>query len=323
MSIALRTHVADAASLAEGASAVLQAAWLAPSLDYTPEHLRWQLTFPGPPAPVAVTAWDNDRLVGFGAATPRRARISGWEGAVYVKSFMSVAPSHRGRGIGARVRVRLLEALKASGAPVVRFGEVESGFVERLNADYASAGLLLRCIGKCPVFAARPTRSARDSTCTGRIIMAEEFLEFASALPATDFLRAFPDARELAHQLHDPWSRVLLAAGPGGAQPLAVATAVWLRQRTPKGTSEVRSIQQLHVRPGVTADALRALINASLPANVENVATIVLPNLAGVELPLLSAAGIRRSVERYWAFIASSDSQHPIMSAGVTNLEIT
>ncbi|MBK8061135.1 MAG: GNAT family N-acetyltransferase [Gemmatimonadetes bacterium] len=71
-----------------------------PCLDYSARLLQWYARSSNSLPAFVVRARLAGDLVGFGMALPRRFRTNSWEGDGYIKSFMTVDPAARGRGIG-------------------------------------------------------------------------------------------------------------------------------------------------------------------------------------------------------------------------------
>ncbi|MGH3183078.1 MAG: GNAT family N-acetyltransferase, partial [Streptosporangiaceae bacterium] len=132
-------ELVDGTAFAPQASRVLEEAWSPPALCYTPEYLRWQLSFPGPlPLPAAAALAGNDP-VGFAGATWRRLRCGSARWDVAVVSFVAVRPEWRKLGVAAGIYRRLLSALRETGAPIVTYAAGGSAGERLLLRAYAEA----------------------------------------------------------------------------------------------------------------------------------------------------------------------------------------
>src|SRR5690349_12804883 len=72
--MALSFALVDGAGLSAEASRLLEEAWNPPAVHYTPNYLRWQLSFPSASGLPCAAAFDGSELAGFAGATARRLR---------------------------------------------------------------------------------------------------------------------------------------------------------------------------------------------------------------------------------------------------------
>lgn len=115
-----RIELVDPLDRAADASAILQAAWKPPCLYYSPEYVRWQLSFPGALPSMAAIASVDHRPAGCVALITRQFVYASSSFAGYVLSFAAVDPTVTGRGIGTALYAALLDVIP-SGVPVFAF----------------------------------------------------------------------------------------------------------------------------------------------------------------------------------------------------------
>lgn len=301
----------------EAASALMRATWPAPSLDYSPELLQWQLTFPGPTPPLVVTGWRDDHCVAFAAATPRRVAVGSWSGPVMVKSFMTVSRAMAGLGVGRRLRREIVGAIASRELPALRFGEHAAAFDDVLTEDYGAAGMTLRMLAGCQSAATLAASDPPDR------LSVDEYLAFAGQRTERATIRSDADADTMAHYLRDSRGRVLLGVrDPSGA---LVASAMGVRAVivARRGPEVNVHLEQLSVASGATAEHVRRLAGSAAHWGHGGTRGVVsIPNIGDTPWPLLAEAGFRKLPSRFSVWAASTDASHPLMSATAVNLEI-
>ncbi len=317
-----RVEAVEPAGAAEAASRVLREAWLPPCLDYSPEYLRWQLTFPGALPAEAVLARDGDEPAGFAGATPRRVLLGGRSLTVRILSFVAVRPPWRGQGLAGRLYDALLAELGRAGAPVVAFAEPGSGGEAALRSGCARAGWHCRAAGDLPLYAylARPGAGAPDLARLRDVPFESSLLPALCAAADPDWLESAPDAAVLAHYGADPRSRAawLLDEGEGG-MVLGARTGTW----TPQGPVEVVTLEPAWL-PAPHPDALRALLHAAAHrwAGDGRPLRVTLPNPGRLEPAAAAAAGLRRIPGGFRAYLCAPDPDDPVLRARGTTVEV-
>ena len=140
----------DLREFSKTASEILSAAWKPPCLDYSPEYLAWQFTFPSELKPVALAAYQDGKPVAFVAATGRQTNA----GLLYVSSFMSILP-----GTPASVAIAIIRqqsrALRDSKLPTVVFAQ-KGSVGEQLLAVGETVGLKRYPLGEYRIHASAP-----------------------------------------------------------------------------------------------------------------------------------------------------------------------
>src|SRR3954449_13307415 len=118
----IRVEAVDA-GFAPEASAILREAWSHQSaIDYTPEYLAWQFSFPGPLPPVAFAAFEGAEPIGFLGATVRHFRLGKLDVDAFCSSFWGMLVGRGGAGGALLLLDALLTALWSYRAPVLGFG---------------------------------------------------------------------------------------------------------------------------------------------------------------------------------------------------------
>src|SRR5688572_22337560 len=142
-----RVHGPDAATQA---SMILREAWQPPTVHYTAEYLRWQLSFPSPFPVPAFMAFDRTEPVGFAGMTARRFRCGTevWDSGIV--SFAAVRPQWRNSILGILVYKELFSTLRDSQLPFIGFGvegsharQIFTLVLNRVRLHVSSLGTLL------------------------------------------------------------------------------------------------------------------------------------------------------------------------------------
>lgn len=313
-----RVSVLDARAVVAEAGRLLRAVWAPPTLVYSDSFLAWQFGFPGNIPPLAGAAHAEDgTLVGFAAVTPRRMRLGEWAGTVAALSYVAVAPEHRGRGVAAAVYSVLLDAIAATGAPVLTFGEPGTGGERALLSAYRTAGYRAHRMGACPAFAGLVVREVSEPAATPVSMLAP----IASrAIGAPDILWAEPDAAELEHYLRDPRPRRTLSVGETDATALGVAAEML----TARGTETSVLLEQVRCTEDAGSDLRALTVQAASLGTTERV-VVSIPNLAGIDPAAARAAGLRRMATRFNAYWCTRPGVHMMHDAELpsgTNSEI-
>lgn len=316
--VQFRVHRGLEPGIIEAASTLMRATWPPPSLDYSPELLQWQLTFPGDVQPLAVTGWMGGRCVAFAGATPRRACTDGWEGRVLLKSFMTVAADLRGQGIGRQLRTLVVREAGASGDPILRFGELSPASGRALDEDYTNAGMHVRMLGPCTA-AATVAKGGASAPALG----ASAFALLWSQRPRQGVINPLPQGSESEHYMRDPRQRVFL--GVRGLDDRLVAGAMVVRAAIAgrRGVEPGVQLEQLAVTSEAEgSDVARLASDAAHWGYTAGSGVVTIPNIGDTPWPVLAAAGFRKLASRYSVWGASRDQSHPIFGATATNIEI-
>jgi GNAT superfamily N-acetyltransferase len=84
-------------------------------LEYTPEFLRSLAAFPSDLPVVAPAIYDRGELAAFVMGFPRRMRFEGEVRDILLMTFFTVAPAHKGRGLGGAIWAECLRQAKTLG----------------------------------------------------------------------------------------------------------------------------------------------------------------------------------------------------------------
>lgn len=95
-----------------------------------------------------LAAFDGDRLVGTSGAYPQRISIPGGELPCAGVTVVTVAPTHRRRGILTAMMTGLLEQAQAAGEPLASLWAAEGGIYERFGFGVASRRSRFRLPGR-------------------------------------------------------------------------------------------------------------------------------------------------------------------------------
>jgi GNAT superfamily N-acetyltransferase len=306
------------------ASAILTAAWPAPSLHYTPEYLRWQMSFPGPIQAPAVAAFVDSTPAGFAASTHRRLRHGTAIIDALLVSFVAVHPEFRNRGIAGGLYRTLLAAIAVTRLPVITFAQAGSAGQKAIERAYTEAGFELRSLGSYPGFACVPRASQETQPETQWIC--DESTSALDASPvavvvdacATDrnLLWSAPTGAQWRHYLQDPRPRSFLSINSESAAAWVVQT----EYTTPQGVNSVAAIDCVWLnrsRPDLLSGLATAVARISPAAAVMNA-----PSLAGFDLKLLRQAGFRQVGPGFHGYCATAPGAAPLPQAAAINCEI-
>jgi GNAT superfamily N-acetyltransferase len=323
----------EGAGFAAEASALLQAAWKPPALNYSTEYLRWLLSFPGPwPAP-AVAAFDGSKPVGFAASTHRRVRLHPASLDVVVVSLVAVHPGWRNQGVAAGLYALLLEAIRAHGVPVITFGQSGSIGQRAIERAYSQAGFELYPFGNYSVYGClappgAPTlgwtpcspgteAEALDSALKS---CARENSGSSGALVWSD-----PSDAQVRHYRTDPRERRLLVERDHTGAVTGAAWAVRVEHVGPAGIGAVSSIDCAWIRRDAVA-SLPGLAAATARLWPETGAahsqTVTAPSLLGFDPQAMRRLGIRQIATGFEGYAACPNLPNPFSGAAGTNLEV-
>ena len=321
--MAIKFQLVSGPEFAPRASAILTAAWPAPSLHYTPEYLRWQMSFPGPMAAPAVAAFVDSTPVGYAGSTHRRLRHGPEIIDVLVVSFVAVHPDFRNRGIAAGLYRTLLAAIAATRLPVITFAQAGSAGQKAIERAYPEAGFELRSLGSYPGFACAPHASQETPwICDeGTSALDGSSVTVAVDACATDrnLLWSAPTDAQWRHYLQDPRVRRLLSLNSSNG----VSAAAWMVQTEYTTTQGVNSVAAIDCawlnrsRPDLLSGLATAVGRISRAATVINASS-----LAGFDPKLLRQAGFRQVGPGFHGYCATASGAGPLPQATAINSEI-
>ena len=321
--MAIEFQLVTGPQFAPQASVILTAAWPAPALHYTPEYLRWQMSFPGPgPAP-AVAAFVDSNPAGFAASTHRRLRRGPEMIDVLLVSFVAVHPDFRGRGIAAGLYRTLLAAIAAMRLPVVTFAQPDSAGQRLIERAYPEAGFELRPLGSYPGFACAPRASHEAPWISEARTLPLDGSSVAAAVDAcaTDqrLLWSAPTDEQWRHYRDDPRPRALFSVNYAD-NAAAAAWAVQTAYVTAQGVNSVAAIDCAWLnrgRPELLASLASAVACISSMASVVNA-----PSLAGFDPKLLRRAGFRQVAPGFQGYCATAPGAARLPPAEAVSCEI-
>lgn len=300
------------------ASGLMRIVWPRPSLDYSPEFLHWQMTFPSELPARYVIGMQGSRCVAFAGATPRKMHSGERSATVFAKSFVTVARDLQGRGIGREVRRRVLASLEADACPVVRFGEHLPPGSRVLEEDYGLSGMDISRMGDCFGGA---TQS--DGSAIPRFLTPTEFSEVASEHVSGTALRVDNDEATLKHYLTDPRGRVLLGVPAPDGKVCVAAMAVAARVVTHSGTTTSVQLEQLVTTSAATPKEVKGLAQAAAQWGYRGPGIVSVLNLGSCSWGLFARAGFRRLPSRYAVWMAFRKGDPRPFESSTIDLEIT
>ena len=316
--MAIEFHLVPGPQFAPQASAILTAAWAAPALHYTPEYLRWQMSFPGPVAAPAVAAFVDSVPAGFAGSTHRRLRHGPEVVDVLLVSFVAVHPDFRSRGIAAGLYRTLLAAIAATRLPVITFAQPGSAGQRAIEKAYPEAGFELRSLGSYPGFACAP-RASQDTQWVCEESKATLDVVVDACAPDRSLLWSAPTDAQWRHYMQDPRPRSLLSLNSSASEP-AAAWAVQTAYVTAQGVNSVAAIDCVwlnRARPDLLPGLASAVARISPAAAVVNA-----PSLAGFDPKLLRNAGFRQVGSGFQGYCATARGAAPLPPADVVSCEV-
>lgn len=323
--VSLSTVGVDPGDLGEE-SLLMQRSWPPPCLDFSNSFLAWSLTARADLPAFIARAYEDGQMVGLGMALPRRFQTNEWVGNGYIKSYMTVDVSHRGRGIGVLVRVALLQALRSLGVPVLRFGEGMHETRARLQADYASASYSVLELGTCNS-ASTFIQGKASSTPEGVsvVMSAERFVREWASFEVPNLLSESVGQATVDFEARDLRPRAYVGARNNSGVLQALASVVLATFKTSHaGRTEIALIERAAFSPSATAADVRVLADA--------IGSVLFPlgrgqvmfsNVSGMPWPTLAGAGFRRLPARFSALLAVPDRSHALMAVEGTTVAVT
>jgi GNAT superfamily N-acetyltransferase len=308
---------------AASASALLNEAWLAPALHYTPEYLEWQAAFPAPWPLPAAAAFDGAVLAGFAAATARRVRHGPTAVHVAVVSFVAVKPDYRNRGVAAALYSTLLEALKLLEAPILTFAVPGSAGERTLLKAYPRAGFSIQPFGSyagsMAIQAVAPPPSDWRASFTEDPNLLDQVIEHCAKEQSV--LWSAPDDAQMAHHRTDPRARKVILLEHRERGPMGAGFLVDSATKAPQGIQAVPTLESILLRKEDAA-ALPVLLHAATAAAGGARNTVIsVPNLLALEnVPASGGAKIRRVGTGFHGYLCSREPRFE--GARGTSLEI-
>ncbi|HLV81406.1 MAG TPA: hypothetical protein VKT32_14060 [Chthonomonadaceae bacterium] len=320
----IRIERIDPLQQVEAVSCVLMAAWQPPSLHYTPEYLRWQLSFPGSFSPLGLAAYNDDEMIGFNGAITRRLRRRDFATEVYLVCFSAVHPAWRGSRAAGLLYKTMLEMPQKIRSRMIGFIESGSEAERRTVRAATGAGYATRWLGPFPGYGYVPRPEMPPVT--AQAVETDAPLDLLPAIKACrreDMLCNDADEAALLHYHKDPRPHALtLLYGPDG-DLRGGAIVVQAEFVTAQGLRPVVSIDNLFL-PDPDAESLQALCQFAARRWAEEIGSvrITLPNVWGIDPDTLQAAGLRHRANHFIAQVCATDPSHPFLQASGTNLEI-
>ncbi len=321
--MAIEFQLVSGPAFAPQASAILTAAWPVPSLHYTPEYLRWQLSFPGPVAAPAVAAFVDSKPAGFAGSTHRRLRHGSEVIDVLLVSFVAVHPDFRNRGIAGGLYRTLLAAIAGTRLPVITFAQAGSAGQKAIERAYPEAGFELRSLGSYPGFACAPRALEETQWICDDGTSSLDRSPIAGAVNACatdrDLFWSAPSDAQWSHYVQDPRARRLFSLKSSDGE----SAAAWMVQTEYTTAQEVSSVAAIDCawlnrsRPDLLPGLAAAVARISSAATVVNA-----PSLAGFDPKLLRQAGFRQVGSGFHGYCATPSGGARLPQAAATNCEI-
>lgn len=298
----LRIEAVDPVQFAAEGARILKASWAPPALEYTPEYLKWQFTFPAPLPPIGFAAFYNDSAIGFVAASARYMHVAGTTVPVYLSSFLSVLPDLP-TGSAAALLIRN-EARQAASreTPVLLFAQ-EGSAGQAILAN-KMAGMQRRSLGSFRIHMAAARKHARAEV---ELTSPSEWLRHYRVLNSPDgVLSPVYDEAHLAHYGCDPWGRRFAIARSGAETAVAMIGSI--RSVTAQGTQVSPALHAIAPR-NPHPDLLKALIQiaaASTPEATQPTVTVPLASLMSPDTA--KASGLRAMNSTFASYLYTPDS---------------
>ena len=316
----LRVEVMEPPRASEMSSEILRAAWLPPSLYYSPEYVRWQFTFPGPPATAAI-AFLGGRPVGCAAVTPRRLRSGGFSINTQVLSFVAVVPDARGRGVAQAVYAALLEQLRDA-APLLAFSEINSPGGRLLAGALSKAGFVTHRLAPCRAVGYRPRPGQEPARLEAVEIDDDRIVRaLIDNAASRSVLWNDPTAEQWAHYRADPRRRYTVGVFDATGAAAAAAMVVITEMQTSAGVEDVPMLESIWSASD-SADALRAIFEFAARSCDTAIPTIVASNVSHLDASLVRGAGARALPSTFEASLFLRERTPELDAISSVNLEV-
>jgi len=320
----VRIEAIDAISQVEPISRLLQQAWEPPCLYYTPEYLRWQFRFPASTPAISYAAYEEEAMIGFMGAIPRRLQLGPVHSEAYIVSFFAILPGWRPTLVPASLYAKMLAAFRQANVPIIGFAIPGQGGERIAARAYPAARFGFQTLGPFLGYGYRPCPPGPSAGVEVRETTDLDLLASAAeACVAERLLCNVPNRSMLAHYLKDPQPRIAVSLHGTDGEPIGAAMIVRTTIVTPQRHRTVTTVDNLFL-PSPTAEALSALCDYASRCWAEpgTARTVVLPNLWGIGADVLQVAGLRHNGGRFMGYACAPDPQHPFLRAEGTNLEI-
>jgi ribosomal protein S18 acetylase RimI-like enzyme len=313
----------DPSSVVEEASLILREAWTPPVLHYSAQYLAWQFGFPG--TAQGAIARVGGEPAGFMAFWPRRFRFRGEALDGVVLSFLGVRPSFQGYGLGGKLYMELLEALREQKLISAVYVEANSPAAQKLLfKSVERAGFALKRLGQYvnhgyyqpwpdPVGGTAVAREARDL---------DEVLAAIDACADPRVLWVAPGRAQLEHYLRDPRPRKLLVVEREGRVTSAGMALLMEIANKAGGIDRMITLQPVFL-PDPSPDQVEALVRCAIDTfrGQATAPVVSMPSVATVPPEVLHAARLKPTGAVYDGFVIHAEP-HPFLEADVTNLEV-
>lgn len=316
-------RLVNGVDFAQQASGILQDAWPAPALRYTPAYLRWQMSFPSIAGMPAVAAFAGAEPVGFAAASARRLRQGNRELEAAIVSFVGVRPEWQRQGIAAGLYRTLLDALARAGTPVVTFASTATAGERALLRAYTEAGFRIDAMGTYSNYGYMGKASGVQSDWRCYCSNDARILESLAAQLESDgaVLWSWPKGAQLEHYFADPRPRKLIVMEHGSSGVRGAGFAVQSEFRTAQGVTVITTVESVWLSGAATAGVQSLLQAAAQAWDTRGARLLTCPNLSGVEDAALAAMRARKTGGRFSGYFCSAGAkQWPAFER--TNLEI-
>jgi GNAT superfamily N-acetyltransferase len=324
--MSLTVDVVDGASFATEASIILEQAWTVPSVCYTPEYLRWQLSFPSARRLPSVAAFDGDEPVGFAGVSGRRMRQGASQCDYGIVSFVAVRPQWRKRGIARELYRKLLAALRDVNIRVLTFGVPDSiGDLTLLNA-YSEAEYGVRPLGMYRNYGFFVRRNPPVSTWDAEEATHADILPgiISACAGNLGLIWSDPDGAQIEHYHADPRPRKLVILRQRSTGLIGAAWIVRGEYRGPSGAGTVTTVDSIWM-PEPDVAALPALFHFAARAWPEPGGMPVIisaPNLAGLDATAFRGIGLRETGGRFQGYLCTPSPNDALPTCDTTNMEI-
>lgn len=296
--MALAIRPVEALPAAQTASELLNRAWKIPAIDYSPEYMEWQLSFPAPwPLPAAMAFLDS-RPVGFAAATCRRIRLGSFATHAAVVSFVCVDPETRGQGIASGLYDCLLSEIARLNCPIVTWGAPSSQGQRILVKAYERNHFAVQPLGSYAVYAGM---AGRNDSLAGWTVKEGGDLS-AVQIGDRNLLWGDPAPEQVQHYERDPRGRKLLVATHENS--MAAAYVFRAHLRTLKGTELVTTLESVFA-PRTKPEAVAVLLEAASRLWPSESPIVTATNLHGFTPESLRAFGIRQTGSGYAGYLCT------------------
>lgn len=289
----------DPLAFAAEASSILRSAWRPPCLDYAPEYVSFQCSFPTTLEPIGLAIFEGHNPVGFIASTGR----SSTTGELYLSSFLAFRP-----GSDPMLPIALVReenrTLQQTGRQVLIFTQVGSAG-ERMLKCRDSAGMKRIALGQYRIHAAVPN----PATVNTRVqrISAEEWAVEANRLRDPTLLSPSFRSADLQHFTKDPLGRQFLVALAQDGKVLATGMLAFTSTIATTGLMRIPTLHYLRLADQQPAGVIALLAYAKDPS----VPVVIVPNPIGISDGVAKSAGLRGTPSVFSAYLAFSTGEPP------------